>query len=49
VGVPTPQNPETIEIEPSAVADWLAEEPTLQVIDVREPRLFARPATRHTP
>ena len=37
MGVPTPQNPETIEIEPADVADWLAEDQTLQVIDVREP------------
>ena len=31
------ENPEGIEIEPARVADWLAREPTLQVIDVREP------------
>ncbi len=35
--MPGPQDPEKIEIEPARVADWLAEEPTLQVIDVREP------------
>jgi rhodanese-related sulfurtransferase len=29
--------PEQIEIEPARVADWLAQEPALQVIDVREP------------
>jgi rhodanese-related sulfurtransferase len=31
------ENPEGIEIEPARVADWLSQEPTLQVIDVREP------------
>ena len=35
--MPGPQDPEKIEIEPARVAEWLAEEPTLQVIDVREP------------
>jgi rhodanese-related sulfurtransferase len=37
VGVPGPQDPAKIEIEPADVADWLAEDPAVQVIDVREP------------
>jgi len=44
--------PDTIEIDPERLADWLAREPDLQVIDVREP--YEREAghiaaTRHIP
>ncbi len=35
--MPAAHDPAQIEIEPVAVADWMAEDPTLQVIDVREP------------
>ncbi len=37
VDVTDAQDPAQIEIEPARVAEWLAEDPTLQVIDVREP------------
>jgi rhodanese-related sulfurtransferase len=30
-------DPDQIEIEPARVAEWLAQDPALQVIDVREP------------
>ena len=44
------EQPAEIEIDPARVADWLAQEPELQVIDVREP--YEReashiPGTRH--
>ncbi len=33
---PTSNNPDQIDIDPARVADWLAEDPAPQVIDVRE-------------
>jgi rhodanese-related sulfurtransferase len=35
--MPSPENPQEIDVEPARVADWLAREPTFQVVDVREP------------
>ncbi len=37
VRMPAAHDPAQIEIEPSTVADWMAEDPAPQVIDVREP------------
>lgn len=37
VHMPGAHDAAQIEIEPVAVADWMAEDPALQVIDVREP------------
>jgi rhodanese-related sulfurtransferase len=31
------QQKETIEVEPARLAEWMGEDPSLQVIDVREP------------
>ena len=33
---PTSNNPDQIDIDPARVAEWLNEDPALQVIDVRE-------------
>jgi hydroxyacylglutathione hydrolase/adenylyltransferase/sulfurtransferase len=33
---PTSNNPDKIDIDPARVAEWLNEDPALQVIDVRE-------------